>query len=283
VTQVAFIGVGAMGGRMARRLLDAGHELTVWNRTPSKAAGLVEAGAASAATPAEAARGAEIVITVVADEAALEAVTEGPEGIAPHAKTVVEMSTVGPAAVTRLPAVLPPEAGLVDAPVLGSLSEAEAGTLQVFVGGDEALFERIRPLLEELGSPIHVGPLGAGAAAKLVANLTLLGTLGLLGEALALADGLGLAREATWDVLGGTPLAGQAERRRSAVESGDYPLRFALALASKDADLVAEAATAAGLELPLAGAAREWFAQAEAAGWGERDYSAILARIVGPR
>lgn len=283
MTRVAFIGVGAMGGRMARRLLDAGHELTVWNRTESRARPLLDAGAASAASPAEAACRADLVITMVADQAALEAVSEGPEGIATQAKAVVEMSTVGPAAVTQLRALLPPEVGLLDAPVLGSLSEAEAGTLQIFVGGDEPLFERVRPLLAELGFPVRVGPLGAGAVAKLVANLTLLGTLGLLGEALALADGLGISREATWEVLDGTPLAGQAERRRAAVESGDYPLRFALALARKDADLVAEAAKAADLQLPLAGAARDWFAEAEAAGWGERDYSAILARIIGPR
>ena len=283
MTRVAFIGVGAMGGRMARRLLDAGHELTVWNRTSSKATPLVDAGAASASTPAEAACAAEVVITMVADRAALEAVSEGPQGIAAQARTVVEMSTVGPAAVSELRARLPPEAELLDAPVLGSLSEAETGTLQIFVGGDEALFERIRPLLAELGSPVHVGPLGAGAAAKLVANLTLLGTLGLLGEALALADGLGLSREATWELLDATPLGGQAERRRPAVESGDYPLRFALALARKDADLVAQAAAAAGVEVPLAGGARDWFADAEAAGWGERDYSAVLARIIGPR
>lgn len=283
MTRVAFIGVGAMGGRMARRLLDAGHELTVWNRTSSKATPLVDAGAARAPTPAEAARGAEVVITMVADRAALQAVSERPEGIAAHARTVVEMSTVGPAAVSGLRALLAPGADLLDAPVLGSLSEAEAGTLQIFVGGDEALFERIRPLLAELGSPVHVGPLGTGAAAKLVANLTLLGTLGLLGEALALADGLGLSREATWEVLAGTPLAGQGERRRPAVESGDYPLRFALALARKDADLVAETAAAAGMDLPLANGARDWFADAEAAGWGERDYSAVLARIIGPR
>jgi 3-hydroxyisobutyrate dehydrogenase len=177
----------------------------------------------------------------------------------------------------------PPDAGLLDAPVLGSLSEAEVGTLQMFVGGSEPLFERVRPLLAELGSPIHVGALGAGSAAKLVANLTLLGTLGLLGEALALADGLGLAHEATWEVLEGTPLGAQAERRRAAVESGDYPLRFALALARKDADLVADAAAAAEVEVPLARATRDWFADAEAAGWGERDYSSILARIRGPR
>ena len=283
MTRVGFIGVGAMGGRMARRLLDAGHELTVWNRTRSKVRPLLDAGAATAPTPAEAARNAEVVITMVADHSALEAISEGPEGIAAHAKTVVEMSTVEPAAVTDLRALLPPGAGVLDAPVLGSVSEAEAGTLQIFVGGDEALFEQLRPLLSELGSPIHVGPLGAGSAAKLVANLTLLGTLALLGEALALADGLGLSREATWEVLDATPLGGQAERRRPAVESGDYPLRFALALARKDGDLVAEAAAAAGLELPLARGARDWFADADAAGWGERDYSAVVARIIGPR
>jgi 3-hydroxyisobutyrate dehydrogenase/2-hydroxy-3-oxopropionate reductase len=284
MTRVAFIGVGAMGGRMARRLLDAGHELTVWNRTESKASPLLEAGAASAATPAEAAGRAEVVITMVADQAALKAVSEGPEGIAAaQPTTVVEMSTVGPAAVTELRALLPHELGLLDAPVLGSISEAEAGTLQIFVGGDEALFDRVRPLLAELGSPAHVGALGAGAAAKLVANSTLLGTLALLGEALALAEALGLTREATWEVLAGTPLAEQAQRRRAAVESGDYPLRFALALARKDGDLVAEAAAAAGVELPLGGATRDWFADAEAAGWGERDYSAVLAWIIDPR
>ena len=283
MTRIAFIGVGGMGGRMARRLLDAGHELTVWNRTPAKAEPLVEAGATAATTPAEAARRAEVVITMVADSAALQAVTEGPDGIAAAATTVLEMSTVGPAAVAQLQAALPPDAGLLDAPVLGSVSEAEAGTLGIFVGGSESLLERVRPLLAELGSPIHVGPLGAGAAAKLVANLTLLGTLGLLGEALALADGLGLARESTWEVLAGTPLGSQAERRRTAVESGEYPLRFALALARKDADLVADAAAAAGVEAPLASAARDWFAEAEAAGWGEHDYSSVLGQIIGRR
>jgi 3-hydroxyisobutyrate dehydrogenase-like beta-hydroxyacid dehydrogenase len=283
MTRITFIGVGGMGGRMARRLLDAGHELTVWNRTPAKAEPLVEAGATAATTPAEAARRAEVVITMVADSAALQAVTEGPDGIAAAATTVLEMSTVGPAAVAQLQAALPPDAGLLDAPVLGSVSEAEAGTLGIFVGGSESLLERVRPLLAELGSPIHVGPLGAGAAAKLVANLTLLGTLGLLGEALALADGLGLARESTWEVLAGTPLGSQSERRRTAVESGEYPLRFALGLARKDADLVADAAAAAGVEAPLASAARDWFAEAEAAGWGEHDYSSVLGQIIGRR
>ncbi|MGH3113733.1 MAG: NAD(P)-dependent oxidoreductase, partial [Gaiellaceae bacterium] len=226
----------------------------------------------------------EAVVTTVSDPAALEAVSEGPSGIAAGAgasATVIEMSTVGPAAVARLASVLGPGTGLLDAPVLGSVSEAESGSLRIFVGGPAELVERWTPLLSELGAPLHVGPLGAGAAAKLVANTTLFGTLGVLGEALALADGLGLSREAAFDVLAETPLAAQAERRRAAIESGEFPARFSLALARKDADLIAAAADAAGVDLRLADAARAWLADAEADGLGDRDYSAVLERILG--
>jgi 3-hydroxyisobutyrate dehydrogenase len=193
---------------------------------------------------------------------------------------VIQMSTVGPAAVARLKEALPSEASLLDAPVLGSLAEAEAGTLRIFVGGPEALLEQWTPLLSVLGSPLHVGPLGAGAAAKLVANTTLFGTLGVLGEALALADGLGLSRETVFEILAATPLAAQAERRRPSLETGEYPPRFTLALARKDVDLVMEAASAAGVDLRLAAAARSWLQDAEEAGQGGDDYSAVLARIL---
>jgi 3-hydroxyisobutyrate dehydrogenase-like beta-hydroxyacid dehydrogenase len=172
---------------------------------------------------------------------------------------------------------------LLDAPVLGSLAEAEAGELKIFVGGPESVVERWTPLLSSLGSPIHVGPLGAGAAAKLVANATLFGTLTLLGEALALADRLGLERGSTYEVLAATPVAGQAERRRDAVETGDYPVRFSLSLARKDADLIAEAAARSGADLRLAAAAGSWLADAANAGWGDRDYAAVIAHILSAR
>jgi 3-hydroxyisobutyrate dehydrogenase/2-hydroxy-3-oxopropionate reductase len=283
MTTVAVIGLGAMGGRIARRFLAAGHDVVVWNRSPARADELVELGASAAATPAEAAGRSEAVATMLSDPAALAEVSEGPAGVAAGAgasTTILEMSTVGPAAVTRLAAELGPGTGLLDAPVLGSLTEAEAGSLRIFVGGADELVERWTPLLSALGSPRHVGPLGAGAAAKLVANTTLFGTLGLLGEALALADGLGLTRAAAFDVLAGTPLAAQAERRRPAIESGEFPARFSLALARKDADLIAAAAEDAGVDLRLAEAARGWLADAEAAGLGERDYSALLEWIL---
>ena len=282
MSTVAVIGLGAMGSRIAGRLLDAGHDVVVWNRTPAKAEPLVERGATGAATPADAVRRAEAVLTMVADPDALREVTDGPDGLAAGAgegMTVIEMSTVGPAAVASLADALPSGTGLLDAPVLGSVTEAEGGSLNVFVGGPAALVERWTPLLEALGTVHHVGPLGAGAAAKLVANTTLVGTLGLLGEALALAQGLGLSREAAFEVLALTPLGVQAERRRAAVESGEFPRRFSLALARKDAELIVDAAAEAGIDVRLLAAAASWFRDADEEGWSERDYSAILARI----
>lgn len=268
---------------MARRFVDAGHDVVVWNRTTGRTAELTDAGAAATESPAEAARRAEAVITMVADPSALQEVTEGPAGVAAGADastTVIQMSTVGPEAVTRLDAALPAGTGLLDAPVLGSVAEAESGSLQVFLGGPAELVGRWTPLLSALGRPTHLGPLGAGTAAKLMANSTLFGVLGVLGEALALARGLGLSWEAAFEVLAVTPLAEQAERRRPSLESGDYPTRFSLSLARKDADLIGDAAKSSGVELRLGAAARAWLAEAEAAGRGDVDYSAVLAHIL---
>jgi 3-hydroxyisobutyrate dehydrogenase-like beta-hydroxyacid dehydrogenase len=286
MSTVAVIGLGAMGARFARRFLDAGHDVIVWNRTPAKAEELVSRGAVPAASPAEAARSAEAVVTVLADPAALRAVTQGPDGIAAgagDATTVIEMSTVGPDAIRWLRSALPPETGLLDAPVLGSLTEAESGTLHVFIGGEEDLADRWTPLLSALGEPIHVGPLGAGASVKLVANATLVGSMTLLGETIALADALGVPRELAFRVLAWTPLAAQAERRREPLTTGEFPRRFDLSLARKDADLVREAASAAGVDARVLAAAAAWFAEAERAGLAEEDYSTVLRHILDRR
>lgn len=282
MARVAVIGLGAMGSRIARRLLDAGHQLTVWNRDPAKADPLVAAGASTARTPAEAARQAEAVVTMVADPEALAAVTEGPDGAAAGllpGSALVQMSTVGPRSLEGLTGIVP-EGSLLDAPVLGSIAEVEAGSLRVFAGGPPELLERWTPLLETLGTVLRVGPVGAGTAAKLVANTTLVGVIGLLGEALALATALGLPAEVAFDVLEATPLGEQAKRRRPAFESGEYRPRFALSLARKDADLILDAASQHELDVRLVAAAREWLADAERSGRGADDYSAVLAEIV---
>jgi HAD superfamily hydrolase (TIGR01450 family) len=280
---VAVVGLGAMGSRIAGRLLAAGHHVIVWNRSSDKLSALLERGAPAATTPAEAAMRADILITMVADPAALRAVSDGTEGVAAGADaslTVVEMSTVGSAAVHELAAKLPAGTGLVDAPVLGGIAEAEAGALTVFAGGDSAAVKGVRPLLEQLGTVIEVGPLGSGAAAKLVANAALFGSVALLGEGLALARGLDLPDNVAYEVLATTPLAAQVERRREAIAAGEYPTRFALSLARKDAELIEQAAHAGGRELRLLEATRSWLIEAEASGWGARDYTAILARIL---
>ena len=283
MTSLAVIGLGAMGARFAGRFLEAGHEVVVWNRTPEKAEELVSRGASAATSPAEAARTAEAVFTVVSDPEALRAVTEGPDGIAAGANastTVIEMSTVGPRAVRWLETALPSGVGLLDAPVLGSLSEVESGTLLVFVGGPRRLVERWIPLFGTLGSVFVAGPLGSGAAAKLVANASLVGTLALLGETIALADRLGLGRRLTMDILAKTPLGLASKRRREQLETDTYLLRFRLALARKDAELIQEAAKDAHADARVLETAATWFADAEEAGLGDEDYSTVLRRII---
>lgn len=276
--RVAWIGVGAMGARMAARLAGTGHDVVAWNRTRARAD---ELGLAVARTPREAADSAEVVFTTIADPEALRAVTEGADGILAALRpgaTLVEMSTVGPEAIRRLSGAVPEGARLLDVPVLGSRSEAEAGTLTLFAGGEAEVLEPLLPLLRVLGEPLHVGPLGSGAAAKLVANAALVGVVTLLGETLALADALDLPRDRAFEVLAATPLGGQAERRREAVESGEFPPRFPVRLARKDAGLVGDAA--AGRELPLLAGVRRWFDAAERDGLGDSDYTAVLAAIL---
>jgi 3-hydroxyisobutyrate dehydrogenase/2-hydroxy-3-oxopropionate reductase len=282
--RVTVIGLGAMGSRIARRLAEAGYRVSGWNRTPERTLELSPAGVAPASAPAAAARGADVVLTMVSDPEALAAVTEGPEGVAAGLDaraTVIEMSTVGPAAVSRLAEALPAGVRLLDAPVLGSIGEADEGSLQLFVGGAAEVVEQWSGLLRHLGNPIHVGPLGTGAAAKLVANAALLGTVGLVGETVALADRLGLPRDVAFRVLGTTPLAAQAERRRPAIESREHPPRYALSLAGKDARLIVGAASGAGPELRLLRAVAEWLDDAQSAGLGASDYTALLTRIIG--
>ena len=282
MSRVAVIGLGAMGGRIAQRMLDAGHEVTVWNRTASRMTHLADRGALPAHSPAAAAGRAEAVITMVSDSEALAAVTEGPDGVLAgldRQATMIQMATVGLEPVLRLAAALPAEQ-LLDAPVLGSLSEVEAGTLTVFAGGSPELVQRWTPLLSALGTVLPVGPAGTGAAAKLVANSTLFGVLGVLGEALALGEALGLPTDTTFDVLSRTPVGAQAQRRRPAVESGEYPVRFSLGLALKDSDLVADVARESGADLRLGAAARSWYADAVRAGRAGADYSEVIAHII---
>jgi 3-hydroxyisobutyrate dehydrogenase-like beta-hydroxyacid dehydrogenase len=284
MTKIAFLGLGQMGTPMATRLLEAGHELTVWNRTAERARPLRDAGASVAGTPAEAGRAADVSITMVTDPGALERVVFGPDGLADAlgpGRLLLEMSTVGPDEVRSVAERLPDGVDVVDAPVMGSVPQATGGELNVLAGGSEGAFERVRPILDTFGNVRHVGALGAGAAMKLVVNSTLGAAIAAVGEAIALADALGLDRGTTLDVLSGSQLGAAVSAKRESIETRSYPPRFKLSLAAKDLRLVADAAATTGRELPVASAARRWFEQAIEAGAGDLDYSVVVATIVG--
>jgi 3-hydroxyisobutyrate dehydrogenase-like beta-hydroxyacid dehydrogenase len=284
MAKLAFCGLGQMGAPMAARLVEAGHDVAVWNRTAAKAAPLERLGGHRAGSPAEAAAGVEAAVTMLADPDALEAVVLGEDGLAaglPPGSTLIDMSTVGPDAVRRIAGRLPSGVEVIDAPVLGSVSQAEAGDLKIFVGGDEEEVRRRRPILVALGTVIHMGPLGSGASMKLVANSTLGALMTALGEALALSDALGLDQRTVLDVLAESPIGVTVNRKRRSIVSGSYPPTFKLSLARKDLDLVNEQAGEAGLDLPVAAASRGWLRAADAAGLGDLDYGAVVAHVRG--
>jgi len=287
MAKVSFCGMGMMGVPMARRLVQAGHEVRVWNRSPEKAAPVVEQGALQAGSLAEAARHAEAVITMLTSPGALEDVvfgTEGADGLVEGLSggtTLIDMSTVGPQTVRGIARRLPEGVEMVDAPVLGTVPQAADGSLKIFVGGPEETAHRWFELLEAMGTPRYLGPLGAGASMKLVVNSTLMVLMTGLGEALALGDSLGLDQSAVLDVLVDSAIGVTARSKRPHVESGEYPPDFKLDLARKDAALVVATARAAGIALPVGEAARGWMQLADRAGLGGLDYSAVIAHIRG--
>jgi 3-hydroxyisobutyrate dehydrogenase-like beta-hydroxyacid dehydrogenase len=284
MTNIAFCGLGMMGAPMASRLLDGGHDLAVWNRTHDKTEPLVARGARSSATPADAAGGADVAITMLTGPDALEAVLFGSAGLVTgldRGSMLIDMSTVGPAAVRGVAERLPEGIALLDAPVLGSIPQAESGELKVFAGGTAEELKRARPLLELLGEVRHVGPSGAGAAMKLVVNSTLGAVMTALGEALSLGDALGLKEGQVLDVLAESPVGVAVGRKRRLIESGSYPPTFKLSLARKDLDLVNQAAAEPNLRLRVAQAAGSWLGEAEGDGLQDLDYSAVVAHIRG--
>lgn len=278
---IAFLGLGAMGVPMAGRLVDAGHDLRVWNRTPGRDEELVARGAGRAATPAEAARGAEIVITMLADSPALEQVLFGTDGVSQTIEptaTLVDMSTVGPTAV-RAAAVRLHPVGVLDAPVLGSVPHAQAGNLVILVGGERPVLDRCAEVLATMGTVRHLGPPGAGAIVKVANNAAGMSTMVCLGEVLALTDRAGLDPEVVLDAIGMGPLASFVERWQDKLTGGVSRVDFRLTLARKDLALALEEGDAAGVRLTVTEAAAARCDEAIAAGRADEDNTAVVAEI----
>ncbi len=270
-----------MGAAMARHVLDGGHELVVWNRSPGRAEDLVAAGATEAASPAQAARGADVVVLMLTGPAAVREVLFDPDGVdsgAEEGTLVLDCTTIGPTAARAIAAELA-ERGLryLDAPVFGTVGPAREGTLTVVASGREEDYAEAEPLLRCWGEPSRVrriGDLGAASALKLVVNTALGVHASGLGEALRLARALGVAREEAMTALGTGPYGWILGYKRHMIDEADYSdTAFSLDLMAKDLDL---AVTEAEPELPVIAAALGNIRGACAAGRGGEDFAAVI-------
>jgi 2-hydroxy-3-oxopropionate reductase len=283
--RVGFIGLGVMGAPMARNLVAAGHEVVVYNRSPGPREALVAAGARAVETPADVARAAPVVITMLSDDRAVRDVVLGDGGVldaAAPGSLLIDASTVTPALARELAErASQRDVAVLDAPVSGGDAGARDGTLSIMVGGEAADVERARPLLEALGSSIvHVGPAGAGQVVKSCNQLLIAITIAAVGEALVLGSKLGVAPDTILDVLSrGTAGNRVMEvKRRNLLEHAFAP-GFRVDLHHKDLDIALRGAGEAGVPLALTALVQQMFNELRAQGRGAEDHTALLAVV----
>jgi len=278
-----------MGSSIAQRLMSVGHEVGVWNRNSAKTKPLINAGAKLFAAPAELVEDCEVVIVMLLNDAATEAVYRGPNGILTSklaGKLVIDMSTVRPDTMkSNGSSVLQQGAAFVECPVGGSTGPAKEGKLFGLVGGERADVSRAMPVLEQLCRRIeHVGPLGSGATMKLAVNLPLLVYWQALGEALAICKPLNLPADRLIDILSdtaGTPTAMKGRGAAIAKVLGGAPMveaAFGLSAAKKDLATAVQFGASIHAELPVTASALACFEEAEAAGLGDADATAVSVR-----
>jgi 3-hydroxyisobutyrate dehydrogenase len=284
--KIGVCGTGRMGSSIAQRLMAVGHDVGVWNRDPAKTKPLTEAGAKLFASPAELARDCNAVVVMLLNDAATEAVYRGPDGILKAeltGKLVIDMSTVRPDTMGSIgTAVTSLGAAFVECPVGGSTLPAKEGKLFGLAGGARADVARAMPVLEQLCRRIeHVGELGSGATMKLAVNLPLLVYWQALGEALAICRPLNLPADRLIDILSdtaGTPTAMKGRGASIAKGLGGQPMgetAFAVSAAKKDLATAVQFGTSIHASLPVTASALACFEEAEAAGLGDADATAV--------
>ncbi|TXG84061.1 MAG: NAD(P)-dependent oxidoreductase [Sphingomonadales bacterium] len=290
MARVAFLGLGVMGAPMAGHLAKAGHAVTVYNRSPDKAARWAGAhGGRIAATPAEAAQDAEFVLSCVGADADLEAVTMGPEGAfaaMTPGSLYIDHTTVS-AEVSRRLADAARERGIgfLDAPVSGGQAGAESGQLTIMVGGAPQDFARAEPLLAAYAKRVGLmGPAGSGQLTKMVNQIAIAGVVQGLAEALHFAQSVGLDGAAAIDVIGkGAAQSWQMDNRAATMLAGRFDFGFAVDWMRKDLGLVLAEARRAGARLPLTALVDQFYADVQAAGGGRWDTSSLITRLTSAR
>ena len=285
--KIGWIGLGAMGAPMAANVLRAGHEVKVHNRSPRKEEPLAAMGAQRAGTPAEAAEGVEVLITIVSDTPDVEDVLFGPHGAADHlgpGSVVVDMSTIDPdASVAFAERLAGQQVGYVDAPVSGGTEGAEAGTLSIMCGGGPEHFATILPVLQTLGSKItHIGPVGHGQMTKAINQLIIAGTFLAVGEGMAVGMRAGIDMNKALEALGGGAAASWVlANRAQRMIAHEYPLGFKVSLHRKDMRIALGVADRLGLRLDVAtkvAAVEDALIEAQL---GEADMSAVARAAEG--
>jgi 3-hydroxyisobutyrate dehydrogenase-like beta-hydroxyacid dehydrogenase len=284
--KIGLVGLGLMGRPMGMNLLKAGHTLTVWNRTESRAQELVAAGAKLAKTPREAAADAEILLTMVSDPPALEEVLWGHEGKNDGAlaglqagSIYIDSSTISPALVRKIAAACAErQVRFLDAPVTGGDWGAREGNLVFMIGGDGATLKEVEPILGVMGKKwFHLGPNGAGQTIKLAMNGILALQVGAMAEALALVTRAGLRGEQLVEVMQASMArSGVLDVKSPLMVKGDYKPSFPLRLMHKDLGLMLDLANQLGVALPATAAAREVYSYVKGEAKEDVDYSAVM-------
>lgn len=292
MAKIGYVGLGVMGGRVAKRLLDAGHTVTGYNRTRSKAAWLEQAGMAWGETPRAVAEASDVVFSMVTNTGALEAVTQGPDGIlaglGPE-KVYIDMSTVSPAYSQALAETVRERgATMLDAPVSGSVETLEQGKLTFMVGGDRSVFERIEPILLDVGpKATHVGRNGLAVTMKIATNLSLAVQMLAFSEGLLLAERSGIPRATAAEVLLHSVIASPMVKYRGpfVLEMPDEAW-FDVNMMQKDMNLALELGRQVNVPLPTTSVTNEFLTAARGMGLEEQDFAVVfevLARLSAGR
>jgi len=290
MANLGFVGLGVMGSRMVKRLLDAGHTVTGYNRTRSKAQWLREAGMRWGDSPRAVAETADVTLSMVTNTTALQAVTEGADGVLAEmapGKIYVDMSTVSPAASRELAAkVAARGAQMLDAPVSGSVITLEEGKLSIMVGGDPATFEKVKPILLDIGPKVtHVGGNGLAVSMKIAANLSLAVQMLAFSEGVLLAEKSGIQRQTAVEVLLNSVIASPMVKYR-----GPFVLKmpdeawFDVDMMQKDMTLALEMGRQLDVPLPTTAVTNEFLTAARGLGLAEKDFAVVfhvLARMAG--
>ena len=287
MAKIGYIGLGVMGGRMAKRLLDAGHQVTGYNRTKSKAAWLIEAGMGWADTPGAVVDAADVIFSMVTNTKAVLAITGGPDGVLARlkpGKIYIDMSTLSPA-MSRELAVKVAEKGahMLDAPVSGSVETLESGKLSIMVAGDDVIFEQVKPLLLDIGpKATYVGDNGLAVTMKIATNLSLAVQMLAFSEGVLLAEKSGIKREIAVEVLVNSVIASPMVKYRGPFVLGmPDEAWFNVNMMQKDLNLAQELGQQLDVPLPTSAATNELLIAARGMGLAVEDFAILFEVLAG--